>query len=948
MFGTAGFRRAVDRRVTAWFVAVGMALAAAGAAAADAGADDASLAAYTGKIRPLLAERCFSCHGGLKQEAGLRLDTVSLMVEGGESGGVIVKGDPDASLMLARVSDTDPASRMPPEGEGEPLTAEQLSAMKSWIAAGCPAPPGEKPEADPRDHWAFQPRVRPPVPVVARAGWVRNPIDAFIAKAHEKSGLAPQPEADRGLLVRRLHLDLIGLPPSPDELAAVEADPSPGWYEALVDRLLADPRHGERWGRHWMDVWRYSDWWGLGDEQRNSQRNIWHWRDWIVESLNADMPYDEMLRQMLAADELYPDDPGKLRATGYLARNFFIFNRTGWLDATVEHVGKGVLGLTMNCSKCHDHKYDPIQQADYYRMRAFFEPYMVRQDVVPGEADVLRDGIPRVFDGLLEAPTHLFVRGDDTKPDTTRPILPGVPDVIAFQELAIEPVTLPKTVYEPQRRPWVIDAHLATARRDVTEAEASLTKAIEGLAASTGLQSAGGAAAPADAKAAVDKTGRADFIKAEGALAVARLEQAAVARRADAMRAAWAVEEQPSQVAAEPLRKQAAVAARAAVRAEREVTLLKARLRVDTMERQYSTATADKRKAIDKALPEAREAVEKALKSLGEPGENFAPLPGAQWSATRFLTTTADDPPVSFPPTSTGRRRALARWVTDPRNPLTARVAVNHIWLRHMGRPLVSTVFDFGRKGNAPSHPELLDWLASELVEAPGGGDASAAGGPWSMKRLHRLIVTSAAYRMASSPVGAEGVVANNATIDPDNKLLWHRDSIRLEAQVIRDCMLSLAGTLDPTMGGPPVPPEEQAASSRRSLYFFHSDISQNVFLSMFDNASVKECYQRDQSIVPQQALALSNAALPHDAAARIVDGIAAGAQADAVFIERAFLTVLGRRPDAGEAADCARALADWSRLDAAAAPAAGAADQPARCHLVWALLNHNDFVTLR
>ena len=787
MFGTAGFRRAVDRRVTAWFVAVGMALAAAGAAAADAGADDASLAAYTGKIRPLLAERCFSCHGGLKQEAGLRLDTVSLMVEGGESGGVIVKGDPDASLMLARVSDTDPASRMPPEGEGEPLTAEQLSAMKSWIAAGCPAPPGEKPEADPRDHWACQPRVRPPVPVVARAGWVRNPIDAFIAKAHEKSGLAPQPEADRGLLVRRLHLDLIGLPPSPDELAAVEADPSPGWYEALVDRLLADPRHGERWGRHWMDVWRYSDWWGLGDEQRNSQRNIWHWRDWIVESLNADMPYDEMLRQMLAADELYPDDPGKLRATGYLARNFFIFNRSGWLDATVEHVGKGVLGLTMNCSKCHDHKYDPIQQADYYRMRAFFEPYMVRQDVVPGEADVLRDGIPRVFDGLLEAPTHLFVRGDDTKPDTTRPILPGVPDVIAFQELAIEPVTLPKTVYEPQRRPWVIDAHLATARRDVTEAEASLTKAIEGLAASTGLQSAGGAAAPADAKAAVDKTGRADFIKAEGALAVARLEQAAVARRADAMRAAWAVEEQPSQVAAEPLRKQAAVAARAAVRAEREVTLLKARLRVDTMERQYSTATADKRKAIDKALPEAREAVEKALKSLGEPGENFAPLPGAQWSATRFLTTTADDPPVSFPPTSTGRRRALAMVRQQVPDDVVAhaelaqqRAARGH--LQDLGR--AQTLQDLQRRlAQAEAEHRLLAVGADEALRQHQVGQVGVAdlrqqllgrAGPGAGHRgIHRALPSNAREWRRQRPTGLPGAAAPwRRSIDPAWKAL--------------------------------------------------------------------------------------------------------------------------------------------------------------------------------
>jgi hypothetical protein len=218
------------------------------------------LADYSGTIRPLLAERCFSCHGGLKQEAGLRLDTVSLMVEGGESGGVVTKGDPNASLILERVSDPDPATRMPPEGEGEPLSAAQLAMVRDWIKAGCPAPADEKPEADPKSHWAFQPRVRPEVPAVKNASWVRNPIDAFLAEAHENAGVVPQPEPPRAVLIRRVSLDLIGLPPQPEELAALETDASPNWYETLVEKLLADPRHGERWGRHWMDIWRYSDW----------------------------------------------------------------------------------------------------------------------------------------------------------------------------------------------------------------------------------------------------------------------------------------------------------------------------------------------------------------------------------------------------------------------------------------------------------------------------------------------------------------------------------------------------------------------------------------------------------------------------------------------------------------------------------------------------------------
>ena len=247
-----------------------------------------------------------------------------------------------------------------------------------------------------------------------------------------------------------------------------DSDREDGWYERLTDRLLNSPQHGERWARHWMDIWRYSDWWGLGDQMRNSQQHIWHWRDWIVDSLNANVPYDEMIRSMLAADELYPNDLDKLRATGFLARQYFMFNRHSWLDETVEHVSKGFLGLTMNCAKCHDHKFDPIEQADYYRMRAFFEPYYVRMDSVPTEPDLTRDGIPRVYDGKLDTPTYLFVRGQENNPDKTKPLAPGVPEIFAFREtddqtrarFRSRPVSLnggrgcSKAILKPPRRSW--------------------------------------------------------------------------------------------------------------------------------------------------------------------------------------------------------------------------------------------------------------------------------------------------------------------------------------------------------------------------------------------------------------------------------------------------------------------------------------------------------------
>ena len=881
-----------------------VALIAVSLVLADSSAPGDALATYTSKIRPLLAERCFSCHGGLKQEAGLRLDTVGLMLEGGESGSVVTKGDPATSLILERVRDPEPASRMPPEGEGEPLSSEQLAMLSDWIKAGCPAPADEKPEADPRDHWAFQPRVRPAVPAVKNAAWVKNPIDAFLAHRHEEAGITPQPEAPRHVLVRRLYLDLIGLPPQPEEVAAIQADTAPDWYETLVEKLLADPRHGERWGRHWMDVWRYSDWWGLDAQHRNSAKHMWHFRDWIVESLNADTGYDEMVRLMLAADELHPDDPSKLRATGFLARNWNLFNRTPWMDETVEHVGKGLLGLTMNCSKCHAHKYDPIQQEDYYKFRAFFEPIETRVDLVAGESDLEQDGIPRVFDGHLDRPTYLFTRGEDTKPDTSRKIEPGVPEVFAFSEIGIRPVALPKTAVEPERRPWVLDTHLAAAKRAVADAVARQAKEPS--------------------------------VASKQAVAAAKAKLAAVEARAEATRAAWAAADAPSQAADDPLKVKAADAAKAAAKAEKDAAVVKARESVAVVSVKLAKAVEERQDAealaaIEKELVTARGAVDKAEKEAAEPGVTFTPFVGAKWTATRFKDSTKDDPGVPFPATSSGRRTALAEWITDPRNPLTARVATNHVWMRHMGTPLVDTVFEFGRKGNAPVHPGLLDWLASELVDHE-----------WSMKHLHRLICTSAAYRMGSSMKGGDRAAA----ADPDNRLLWRREPVRLEAQVVRDAMLALAGTLDAAMGGPPVPEGQQADSRRRSLYFWHSDISRNLFLTTFDDASVAECYRRDQSIVPQQALALSNAALAHDVAATIagrIGGAGAAATDDAAFLEQAFSIVLHRPPTVEEKAACLVAIEKWR----AVGQPAGSTD-PARVHAVWALFNHNDFVTLR
>lgn len=864
---------------------------------------------YVRQIKPILRQRCFACHGALKQNAELRLDTVALMIRGGESGPVISPGDPAKSTLVERITASDMDERMPPEHEGEPLTEEQVRLIRNWIAQGAVAPHDEQQDADPSDHWAFRPVVRPQLPT-SDGSWGYNSMDSFLQHQHRRFGLIPQNEAPRIILLRRLYFDLIGVPPTAQEIESFVNDQAPDWYEQTVDRLLDDPRHGERWARHWMDIWRYSDWWGLGQQLRRSQKHIWHWRDWIVESLNSDTPYDEMVRLMLAADELYPNDLEKLRATGFLARNYWLFNRNQWMEETVEHVSKGLLGLTMNCAKCHDHKYDPIEQTDFYRMRAFFEPYHVRLEVLSGEPDLQWDGIPRVFDRSLDAPTYRFERGQENQPDQTTIITPGTPEFITFRELDVQPVQLPAEAWQPARRPWVIADQLSAAARSVRDAASKLQRLHDEPEASRRPEQA------------------LEVQAAQTAVAAAEAELVRAQRCADAMQAGWELEDQAagdSSLPEETLVKKTA----SAVRAERDAVVARRRHEVTVAELDLFRATDEKKEAAENHLTSARESLDKAVAIAATEitaTDSYTRFQGAKWTATRFLFSGRDDPPAAFAPRSTGRRTALVRWITDRRNPLTARVAANHIWMRHMGRPVVPTVFDFGRNGGRPTNSDLLDWLAAELMD-----------GNWSMKHLHRTIVTSAAYRMSSSSSDGE----MNATTDPDNVHWWRRVPIRLESQLVRDSILSHAGTLDGAMGGPSVLRPQQANSTRRSLYFFHSNNDRNLLLKTFDEARVTECYRREQSIVPQQALALTNSGLVLDASVQIAQRLFNESGDESAFVRTAFAMLLGIEAGDEEFAAATLALTDWRQLP-------DGSERNARSQFIWALINHNDFVTLR
>jgi hypothetical protein len=855
---------------------------------------------YLKEIKPILAAKCYACHGALQQKSGLRVDTVKFLLEGGDKGPVVVAGQPQKSSILDHVTGANKARRMPPPMDGEPLDPQQVARLKDWIDQGAKGPADEKPEADPRDHWAFRPPVRPSLPPGAKAA---NAIDAFIAADLEKKGLLPQRPADKRLLLRRVYLDLIGLPPTLEEQEAFLKDTSLDAYEKVVDRLLASKHHGERWGRHWMDIWRYSDWWGLGQEVRNSQKHIWHWRDWIIESLNADKGYDEMVREMLAADELFPNDLGRLRATGYLVRPYFIFNRSTWLDETIEHTSKGFLGLTFNCVKCHDHKYDPFVHGDYYRLRAFFEPYQVRTDQVPGETDYEKDGIPRVFDANLEAPTFLHIRGDDRNPNKDKVYPPGLPKVLIWEKLDIQPVKLPTEAYKPGTRSFVIDNHLAMARKQVEVAQAGVELARKALAA--GEKPAANALSPPEAKAAL--------VIAERTLLAAQAELESVSARVAADQA-------------EKSGDKALELARHAAKVEKHAAVARAEAAVARAELAVLQSKPDKKSDMTKKLAVVQTALAAARKAMEVAGDKYTPLRGARKAPE---SSVVKDDPSTYPNVSSGRRSALAQWITDRRNPLTARVAVNHLWGRHFGRPLVGNVFDFGRKGTPPSHPGLLDWLAVELMEKG-----------WSLKHMHRLMVTSSLYRSSSSNADSE----SNLARDPENVSFWRMNPLRMEAQVVRDSLLYLAGELDLRIGGPSIPVAQD--SKRRSLYFVHSHNDQHKFLSVFDDANVRECYRRSESIVPQQALALSNSQLALSTALKVHERLQArfAKASDADFVRASFALVLGCEPTSEEQGECEAALREFVRL----APRQADAQRRARTNLLHALLNHNDFITVR
>jgi len=1010
-------------------------------------------------VRPVLQAQCFNCHGGKFKQAGLNLQTRETLLRGSDNGAVVVPGKADESLLVKKIRhEHDPG--MPYKGAKLPEAV--INQIVTWVNAGVSydRPLELTSSADQitslhpgSNHWAFQPVKRPPVPKVKNQGWVRNPIDAFAAAKQEEKKVVPLAPAEKPVLLRRVYLDLIGLPPTPEEIRAFLANGSPTAYEKVVDGLLASPRYGERWGRHWMDIWRYSDWYGFGSQIRNSQPHIWQWRDWIIESLNQDKGYDRMVLEMLAGDELAPLDLNTLRATGYLARPWYIFNRNVWMQDTVEHVAAGFLGITLKCARCHDHKYDPLAQEEYYKFRAFFERYDVRQERVPGEPDVNKRGIPRIYDAepreatnkepyvtAIYAETYRFIRGDVNSPDKEHPLTPAVPEVLGNRPVEVQPVTLPLEAAFPALRAYVQEDVVKQAKDDISKAEASLANARAARETAQNRLAAQPAAAPVAISAAAPGAAvgaevppSIDFAKEirpifeknclschksanpRSGLALETLESAqeggrlngpaVIPRRGSesplvlylqgkkkpqmpfgsaplpeaqiALIQKW-IDQLPEDEPAVALRKaeiavalaerqlasaraylpaveariaadrarladppdaQAATMAKTALQAERQYQLVKAeeglfkaQQKLTEVLSQPKAANEKAEKERDRKIAAARKDVESAQAALAQTSKEFTPIA------------------EQYPKTSSGRRLALASWMVSRDNPLTARVAINHIWMRHFGKPIVPTVVNFGLNGKPPSHPELLDWLASELMEKN-----------WSMKAIHRLMVTSNTYRMRSSTPVSD---STSRTRDPENIYLWRMNPRRMESEIVRDSLLSVSGQLDPAMGGPEIDETLVERNYRRSLYFHHTPDSQATFLKLFNAPDPTDCYKREESIVPQQALALANSSLSRSQARLVAKKISAGSKGSldsAAFVRAAFENTLGRQPSEKELAEGQNFLreeeahlraADTKIAEPSTSSDSGLpASEPrlrARENLVHVLFNHNDFVTIR
>jgi hypothetical protein len=880
------------------------------AAAATQVADPGQVDFFEKSVRPLLEEHCLECHSAAKgkTKGGLALDNAAATLKGGDTGPAIVVGSAQKSLLFKAVSYSDPELKMPPENKR--LSAEQVAVLEHWIKSGAYDPREGKAVGPDKDaakrHWAFQAVQRPPVPVVKQPAWVRSPADAFVLAALEARGLRPSPEADPATLLRRVSYDLHGLPPTPAELEAFQRDTAPGAYERAVDRMLASSRFGERWGRHWLDVARYADTKGL-PAPINADRRFhfsYTYRDYVIASYNADKPFNEFLIEQLAAD-LLPENGGSrnLAALGFLTVGRCFQNSLhDIIDDRIDVVTRGMLGLTVACARCHDHKYDPIPTADYYSLHGVFlsteepkeRPVIGEVSKTPAHAGYLekRAALVGKMEGcvdeeLKKANADLVKKATDYLLAAAE--LPKDADAKSLENMAGERKLIGLLVTR-----WA-KLHQNAAKDSLFapwHALASLPKQeLETQAAA--LFNVWKAEVPAGWDA--EMVGQLCKTQPKTLRDVAAFYGGLCADTAEAVEklaVAEAALENPLQQALR-VRLFADASLMRLTRTEVEKTygrkIGEARSKVKD-ELDLLDATDESAPPRAMALFDKPQPVQPVIFVRGNSGNRGPAVP------RQFLTVLSG--PERKPFAGGSGRLDMARAIASPANPLTARVAVNRIWLHLFGRGLVETPNDFGVRTLAPAIPGVLDYLADRFVEKG-----------WSTKALVRELVLSAAYRQSSAPR------PDAAAQDPNNDLLHAMRRRRLDFEALRDTLLLASGKLEETVGGRAVELTKAPFTGRRSVYGYIDRQDLPSVFRFFDFANPDiSTGQRFETSVPQQALFLLNSDFLKSLAEALARSVPIqGAAAGPDRVRALFRQVLLREPRAEEAAAALALLSRFS-----------------------------------
>lgn len=899
--------------------------------AADVGAESASdLEFFEKQVRPILIERCYECHSveSGKSKGGLLMDSREALLRGGDSGVAFVAEKPDESLIIEAVRYRNQDMQMPPKGA---MPASEVKVLEKWVAMGAPDPRDEvvaggkkkRDFAQDARHWSFG-RVQP-VTLPKGDGKIENPIDAFVAEALAKAELTKQPEADRATLIRRVTFDLTGLPPSAEEVREFELDSRPDAYARLVDRLLESPHYGVRWGRHWLDVARYADSNGL--DENVAFGTAWRYRDYVVKAFNDDKPFDQFLTEQLAGDLMktvdLPARQQRVAATAFLNLGAKVLAEPDKerlvmdiIDEQIDTVGKTFMGLTLGCARCHEHKFDPISHEDYYALAAIFKSTRSLADSRTGALSHWYEGALGDLDDFAKIHANEYQLTQATKKmraaeaAATNEVVSKVKEqaveylVAALQVPEHATLTQAKAVAEPLGLHGVVLLNCRVYLRTAADEE-FFQVWREALSL------------PAGAREKVRAHYQPLFAEA---LANAKSEDEAVKSALAQLNNRQGFLAMPPVL--DSLYPAETLTAIQVLRGDAE----RVEKQLPDLPTVMGVAESD---TILESLPVH---IRGNHMALGDPVNRGVPT---------VIKASMGGKEPKFSAGQSGRLE-LAQWLTDPAHPLTARVFVNRVWTWHFGQGLVRTPDNFGLLGEKPTHPELLDWLAAEFVKSG-----------WKVKNLHRLILNSATYRQASAALAPER--------DPENLLLSHFPIRRLEAEEIRDAILSVAGILDLNLGGKTVPLRNRQfvfnhtskdattyESLRRAIYL---PIIRNNIYDLFQQFDYPDASMttgmRGASVVAPQALWLMNSDLMVNAATELVGQVGQSNDRDET-LKAVFLRIFGRDGEARHYQRCRDFIREYDAVLASLVTDAEQRNQQVLVAMVQTLLMSNDFLHVR